>query len=126
LELQAPAGRFGGLLGWVREHLNQRLTVDDLADRAGMSARHFTRAFIAETGISPSKAVERLRIEAAKSRVQGSVESIEQVAATTGFRDPERMRRAFIRAFGQPPQALRRISRSRTGNQVGSLRISDG
>jgi transcriptional regulator GlxA family with amidase domain len=116
LELQAPAGRFGGLLGWVREHLNQRLTVDDLADRAGMSARHFTRAFIAETGISPSKAVERLRIEAAKSRVQGSVESIEQVAATTGFRDPERMRRAFIRAFGQPPQALRRISRSRTGN----------
>jgi transcriptional regulator GlxA family with amidase domain len=115
LELQAPAGRFSTLLGWVREHLDQRLTVDDLADRAGMSARHFARAFFAETGLSPSKAVERLRIEAARARVQDSVESIEQVAALTGFGDPERMRRAFIRSFGQPPQALRRASRSAAG-----------
>ena len=119
-----PAGS-AALLGWVREHLDQRLTVDDLADRAGMSARHFTRAFIAETGISPSKAVERLRIEAAKARVQASAESIEQVAAITGFRDPERMRRAFIRAFGQPPQALRRASRSATGTKAVLSRISE-
>jgi transcriptional regulator GlxA family with amidase domain len=124
LELQAPAGRFGALLGWVREHLDLRLTVEDLADRAGMSARHFARAFIAETGLTPSKAVERLRIEAAKARVQETVVSIEQVAALTGFRDPERMRRAFIRAFGQPPQALRRASRSTPGNNAGAERIS--
>jgi transcriptional regulator GlxA family with amidase domain len=124
LELQAPTGRFGTLLGWVREHLDRRLTADDLADRAGMSVRHFTRAFIAETGISPSKAVERLRIEAAKAQVQTSAESIEQVAATTGFGDPERMRRAFIRAFGQPPQALRRASRFSRGNNGGAVRIS--
>ena len=76
-----------------------------------MSARHFTRAFIAETGTTPSKAIERLRIEEARARVQSSSEAIERVAETTGFRDPERMRRAFIRAFGQPPQSLRRAAR---------------
>jgi transcriptional regulator GlxA family with amidase domain len=112
LELKAPSGRFGALLTWAREHLDAPLTVEDLAEQAGMSSRHFTRAFIAETGTTPSKAVERLRIEVARQRVQGSSEAIEQVAQTTGFRDPERMRRAFIRAFGQPPQSLRRAARA--------------
>jgi transcriptional regulator GlxA family with amidase domain len=112
LELKAPNGRFGPLLAWAREHLDAPLTVEDLAEQAGMSSRHFTRAFMAETGTTPSKAVERLRIEVARQRVQSSSEAIERVAETTGFRDPERMRRAFIRAFGQPPQSLRRAARS--------------
>jgi transcriptional regulator GlxA family with amidase domain len=111
LELKAPTGRFAPLLAWARENLDAPLTVEDMAERAGMSARHFSRAFIAETGTTPSKAVERLRIEVAKQRVQSSSEAIERVAETTGFRDPERMRRAFIRAFGQPPQSLRRAAR---------------
>ena len=112
LELKAPSGRFGPLLTWAREHLDAPLTVEDLAEQAGMSSRHFTRAFIAETGTTPSKAVERLRIEVARQRVQSSSEAIERVAQLTGFRDPERMRRAFIRAFGQPPQSLRRAARA--------------
>jgi transcriptional regulator GlxA family with amidase domain len=112
LELKAPSGRFGPLLTWAREHLNSPLTVEDLAEQAGMSSRHFARAFIAETGTTPSKAIERLRIEVARQRVQSSTEAIERVALLTGFRDPERMRRAFIRAFGQPPQSLRRAARS--------------
>jgi transcriptional regulator GlxA family with amidase domain len=112
MELKTPTGRFGPLLTWAREHLDARLSVEDLADRAGMSARHFTRAFIAETGTTPSKAIERLRIEEARARVQSSSEAIERVAETTGFRDPERMRRAFIRAFGQPPQSMRRAARA--------------
>jgi transcriptional regulator GlxA family with amidase domain len=112
LELKAPSGRFGALLSWAREHLAAPLTVEDLAEQAGMSSRHFARAFIAETGTTPSKAVERLRIEVARQRVQSSGEAIEQVAQSTGFRDPERMRRAFIRAFGQPPQSLRRAARA--------------
>lgn len=112
LELKTPTGRFGPLLAWVREHLDAPLTVEDMAEQAGMSSRHFTRAFIAETGTTPSKAVERLRIEVARQRVQSSSEAIERVAETTGFRDPERMRRAFIRAFGQPPQSLRRAARA--------------
>ena len=112
LELKTPNGRFGPLLAWARENLDAPLTVEDLADKSGMSSRHFTRAFIAETGTTPSKAVERLRIEVARQRVQSSGEAIERVAEITGFRDPERMRRAFIRAFGQPPQSLRRASRA--------------
>jgi transcriptional regulator GlxA family with amidase domain len=112
LELKAPTGRFGPLLTWAREHLDAPLTVEDLAEQAAMSARHFTRAFIAETGTTPSKAIERLRIEVARARVQSSSEAIERVAQLTGFRDPERMRRAFIRAFGQPPQSLRRAARA--------------
>jgi transcriptional regulator GlxA family with amidase domain len=112
LELKAPSGRFGPLLSWAREHLDAPLTVEDLAEQAGMSSRHFARAFIAETGTTPSKAVERLRIEVARQRVQSSGEAIERVAELTGFRDPERMRRAFIRAFGQPPQSLRRAARA--------------
>jgi transcriptional regulator GlxA family with amidase domain len=111
LELKAPSGRFAALLAWAREHLDKPLTVEDLAGQAGMSSRHFARAFIAETGTTPSKAVERLRIEVARQRVQSSSEAIELVAQSTGFRDPERMRRAFIRAFGQPPQSLRRAAR---------------
>jgi transcriptional regulator GlxA family with amidase domain len=112
LELKAPSGRFGPLLAWAREHLDAPLTVEDMAEQAGMSSRHFARAFIAETGTTPSKAVERLRIEVARLRVQSSSEAIERVAQVTGFRDPERMRRAFIRAFGQPPQSLRRAARA--------------
>ena len=112
LELKVPSGRFGPLLAWAREHLDAPLTVEDMAEQAGMSSRHFARAFIAETGTTPSKAVERLRIEVARQRVQSSSEAIERVAQSTGFGDPERMRRAFIRAFGQPPQSLRRAARA--------------
>ena len=111
-ELKAPTGRFKPLLSWARENLDQPLTVERLAEQAHMSTRHFARAFIAETGVTPSKAIERLRVEVARTRVQDSREPIELVACATGFSDPERMRRAFIRAFGQPPQALRRAARA--------------
>lgn len=111
LELKTPNGRFGSLLSWVRENLDAHLTVETLAEHTGLSTRHFVRSFVAETGSTPSRAVERLRVEVARERVQSSGETIERVAKSTGFRDPERMRRAFIRAFGQPPQSLRRAAR---------------
>lgn len=111
LEFKTPNGRFGPLLAWVREHLDQPLNVEILADRAGLSPRHFARIFTVETGSTPSKAIERLRLEVAREQVKSSGEPIERVAETTGFRDPERMRRAFVRAFGQPPQSIRRASR---------------
>jgi transcriptional regulator GlxA family with amidase domain len=111
LELKAPNGRFGSLLSWMRENLHARLTVEHLAEHVGMSARHFARVFAAETGTTPSKAVERLRVEVAQARVQSSGEPIERVAQATGFHNAERMRRAFIRTFGQPPQARRRAAR---------------
>jgi transcriptional regulator GlxA family with amidase domain len=92
--------------------LAERLPVDRLADRAAMSTRHFARAFAAETGMTPAKAIERLRLEAAREQVESAAEPIESIATHTGFGDPERMRRAFVRAFGQPPQALRRTAKT--------------
>ena len=111
LEMDRSAGRFSPLLTWARERLHERLTVERLADRVAMSPRHFARAFTAEIGMTPAKAVELLRIEAARARIEGGMDPIESVAAHSGFGDPERMRRAFLRAFGQPPQALRRMAK---------------
>lgn len=107
-ELGGEETLFSPLLDWIRTHLSDRLTVEQLADRVAMSPRNFSRAFHRAIGVSPAKAIERLRLEAARERVEYSREPIEQIAAHTGFRDPERMRRSFVRAFGQPPQGLRR------------------
>lgn len=112
VELGGHSGRFSELMDWIREHLAEPLTVERLADRAAMSPRNFARAFTAETGTTPAKAVERLRLEAARTAVETGRTPIDRVAETAGFGDPERMRRAFLRAFGQPPQALRRAARS--------------
>jgi transcriptional regulator GlxA family with amidase domain len=64
-------------------------------------------------GMTPAKAVERLRLEAARLRIEAAHETVDRVAEATGFGEAERMRRAFLRAYGQPPQALRRaVTRS--------------
>ncbi|MBL8554681.1 MAG: GlxA family transcriptional regulator [Phenylobacterium sp.] len=112
VDLGGRTGRFADLMDWMRAHLAEPLTVERLADRAAMSPRNFARAFTAETGTTPAKAVERLRLEAARTEVETGRAPIDQVAGLVGFGDPERMRRAFLRAFGQPPQALRRAARS--------------
>jgi transcriptional regulator GlxA family with amidase domain len=117
MDIDRPGSRFSSLLAWTRERLGERLSVEKLAEHVAMSTRHFARAFTLETGMTPAKAIARLRLEVARERVESGVEPIEQVAMHTGFRDPERMRRAFIRAFGQPPQSLRRtalLTRART------------
>lgn len=111
LQLDMPGGRFGPLLGWARERLAEKLPVERLAERAAMSPRNFARAFAAETGMTPAKAVEHLRLEMARGHVEEGREPLDRIAELAGFRDPERMRRAFIRAFGQPPQAMRRTAR---------------
>lgn len=112
LELAPPGGRFAPLFDWLRERLHEPLTVEQLADRAAMSPRHFARAFRAETGATPAKAVERLRLETARAHVEDGSTPLDRIALTTGFGDGERMRRAFLRAYGQPPQALRRAART--------------
>ena len=111
IEVDRQDGRFAELLDWMRLHLDEPLTVERLADEAAMSPRHFSRAFTSETGMTPAKAVERLRVEAARARVESSSDPIDQIGLALGFTDPERMRRAFVRAFGQPPQSLRRAAR---------------
>jgi transcriptional regulator GlxA family with amidase domain len=111
LDLDPGDGRFGPLLAWMRENLGERLTIERLADRAGMSERNFARAFQVETRLTPARAVQRLRLEAARTAVEDGTRPIETIARAVGFGDAERMRCAFVRAFGQPPQALRRAAR---------------
>ena len=119
--LEMKGGRFDGLLAWARENLAQPLTVDQLAAQAAMSPRNFARLFASETGATPAKAVERLRVEAARALLDSQPLQVEDVALETGFGDAERMRRAFVRAFGQPPQALRR-ARTLSQREGGGLR----
>ena len=107
LDMEA-GGRFDPLLAWMRENLRRPLTVPELAEQAAMSERTFLRAFTVEVGFTPAKAVERLRLEAARALLGSQPLQVEDIALEVGFGDSERMRRAFIRAFGQPPQALRR------------------
>ena len=89
-------------------NLRNALSVEELAEVAHLSPRQFSRAFHAETGQSPAKAVENLRVEAARLMMEQSRHPVDVVASETGFADRERMRRAFIRVLGQPPQAIRR------------------
>ena len=112
IEVGGQTGRFADLVDWMNEHLAEPLTVEQLAERAAMSPRHFARAFLAETGTTPAKAVERLRVESARRAIETSHVPFERIAERSGFSDPGRMRRAFIRSLGQPPQALRRAARA--------------
>lgn len=112
LDLDPPSDRIREALAYARAHLHETLSVERLAAVACLSPRQFGRAFLAETGQTPAKAVERLRAEAARLRIETTQEPIEQIAPGVGFTDPERMRRALLRVFGQPPQALRRAARA--------------
>ena len=112
LEVDAKSDRIQNALAYAKRNLRAPLTVEDLAEAAHLSPRQFSRAFRSETGKSPAKAVEHLRLEAARLMIEQSHHPIEVVAAETGFADRERMRRAFLRAFGQPPQVIRRNARA--------------
>jgi transcriptional regulator GlxA family with amidase domain len=108
LEMESSQGRFAGLFDHLRTHLAAPLTVEQLAAHACMSPRHFARAFREETGVTPAKAVERLRADAARAMLESGARSVQEVAERCGFYDPERMRRAFQRLFGAPPSSLKR------------------
>jgi transcriptional regulator GlxA family with amidase domain len=108
LELEPKSDRIQTALTYAKRNLRKPLSVDELADAAHLSRRQFTRTFRLETGQSPAKAVETLRVEAARMMLEEGNHAIDVVAREVGFDDPERMRRAFIRAYGAPPQAVKR------------------
>jgi len=107
LQLSPKSDRIQDALDFARRNLAEPLTVEQLAGAACLSPRQFSRVFHAETGISPAKAVENLRLEAARFMLDQGRLPVEQIARSAGFGDRERMRRAFIRAFGHSPQSLR-------------------
>ncbi|HET7834723.1 MAG TPA: helix-turn-helix domain-containing protein, partial [Variovorax sp.] len=112
LELLPRTDRIQKALTYAKSHLTNELSVEELADAVHLSPRQFGRAFREETGQTPARAVERLRTEAARLMIESQLLPVETVARDTGFGDPDRMRRAFLRAYGQPPQVIRRANRS--------------
>ncbi|MEV8311767.1 GlxA family transcriptional regulator [Streptomyces flavidovirens] len=93
---------------WITEHPGDDLSVESLAARAGLSPRHFARAFQSETGTTPGKYVERVRLEHARRLLEDSRDGIEEISRTCGYGTPEAMRRAFVKSLGTPPAEYRR------------------
>ncbi|WP_422929253.1 GlxA family transcriptional regulator [Singulisphaera sp. PoT] len=112
-QTQDARGRFDDLHSWIRENLDDDLSVSALASVAHMSPRNFARVYQRETGVSPAAAVERMRVEAAIRWLESTSETIQRIAHRAGFGDDERMRRAFLRSYGVSPQDYR----SRFGRQ---------
>lgn len=110
LEMDAKSDRVQMALNFARENLKADLSVDALAEVARLSPRQFSRVFTEETGQSPAKAIERLRVESARLMMETTQHPIEIIARESGFGDRERMRQAFLRAFGQTPQSIKRVS----------------
>jgi transcriptional regulator GlxA family with amidase domain len=110
LELDAKSDRVQMALAYARQNLHEPLSLSKLAEAARLSPRQFTRVFRAETGQSPAKAIENLRLEAARLMLEQGRLSAEEIARATGFGDRERMRRSFLRTFGQTPQSIRNAS----------------
>jgi transcriptional regulator GlxA family with amidase domain len=111
LQMDPKSDRIQSALSYARFNLKAALSVEQLAAAANLSPRQFSRAFRAETGQSPAKAIESLRVEAARLLMERGQLPVDAVARETGFTDRERMRRAFLRTFGQPPQVIRRNAR---------------
>ena len=109
LDLAPKSDRIQSALDYARKNLS----VDELAEAVHLSPRQFSRVFTAETGQSPAKAIEGLRLEAARLMIEQSRHPLEVVAHETGFRDRRHLREAFMRGFGVPPQSVRREGRVR-------------
>jgi transcriptional regulator GlxA family with amidase domain len=110
------AARFGELHAWAAANLDRDLRVERLAERLGMSPRNFARAYRAATGATPAKAIEALRVGAARRLLEATANPIGWVARQCGFGDDERMRRSFMRRLGVSPSDYR--DRFRSGRQA--------
>ncbi|MCC8404609.1 GlxA family transcriptional regulator [Paraburkholderia sp. MMS20-SJTN17] len=117
LDLAPKSDRIQNALNYARKNLGRALTVEELASTAHLSPRQFSRVFTLETGQSPAKAIEGLRLEAARLMIEKSRHSLEVIAKETGFRDRRHMREVFMRGFGLPPQEVRREARA--GDRIG-------
>ncbi|MFI9803360.1 GlxA family transcriptional regulator [Streptomyces sp. NPDC052301] len=92
---------------WITEHPAGDLTVESLAARARLSPRHFARAFRAETGTTPGRYVDRVRLEHARRLLEETTGGIEEISRASGYGTPEAMRRAFLKSLGTPPRDYR-------------------
>jgi alkylhydroperoxidase/carboxymuconolactone decarboxylase family protein YurZ/AraC-like DNA-binding protein len=99
---------FDPLDRWIAEHLKEDLRVEALAERVNMSPRNFARVYAKKRGCTPAKAVEAIRVDTARRRLEATEDRVEFVAAESGFSSDEQMRCAFIRILGIPPREYRK------------------
>jgi len=107
LALQAADDKFGALHNWINSHLADDLSLSVLADRAAMSERSFSRHYAEATGQTPARAIERLRVEAARRLLSETRTPVKRVAQRCGFGSEETMRRSFLRLLAVTPQDYR-------------------
>jgi transcriptional regulator GlxA family with amidase domain len=106
---------FAETVEWVQEHLNEPITVNDLAARSAMSPRTFARQFLATTGTTPYQWLQRQRVQLAQRLLEVSDISIEAVAEHSGFCTAGNLRKHFSRVMHTSPQAYRRAFKDRSG-----------
>ncbi|TXM97018.1 GlxA family transcriptional regulator [Methylobacterium sp. WL64] len=107
LALQAGEDRFAALHAFIAQNLSGDLSLPALAEAAGMSERSLSRHYREATGLTPAKAVERLRIEAARRALAETAQPVKRIARTCGFGSEETLRRSFLRHVAATPQEYR-------------------
>lgn len=107
LSLQMADHEFGALHAWINEHLDRDLSLPILADQAAMSEHSFSRHYREATGLTPARAVERLRVEQARRLLSESKIPIKRIALRCGFDSEETLRRSFLRLLAATPQKYR-------------------
>jgi len=108
LSLQSAEDEFGALHQWISKHLGGDLSLSRLAREAGMSERSFSRHYAKATGLTPLRAVERLRVEAARRMLSETRLPVKRISQRCGFGSEETMRRSFLRVLATVPQDYRR------------------
>jgi transcriptional regulator GlxA family with amidase domain len=99
--------RFADLATWIVGHLDKDLSVEAMAERIHLCPRQFNRRFKAEFNSTPAAFVQRLRLDEARDRLSSRGSTVESVADSVGFGDPDSFRRAFVQRFGVAPKQYR-------------------
>jgi transcriptional regulator GlxA family with amidase domain len=99
--------RFRRLQSWMTDNIAGDLSVPTLAAQVNMAPRSFARTYAEAMGVTPAKAVEDLRLEAAKRTLESAAVSIKEIAVQCGFGNEERLRRSFLRRYGVAPSLYR-------------------
>ena len=107
LAQQSAEDEFGALHDWIGKHLADDIPLPRLADQAGMSERSFSRHYAEATGQTPARAVERLRVEAARRLLSETRQPVKRISQRCGFGSEETMRRSFLRVLAATPQDYR-------------------
>ena len=107
LALQQDGKRFDGLHAWIADNLAKDLSIPTLALHVGMSERSFVRHYRADTGQTPARAIELIRVETARRLLADTGLAVKRIAGQCGFGCEETLRRSFLRAIGVTPQAYR-------------------